>query len=197
MTTKLPKKEEKDRLRKLEEKKRIQKQLIRHFIPLIAAVTLWAIAMGIFHLPAIREHFFNFFIRFTVDSVVLLGKITFLPIHSPEFPQLTVWGYPMLVIMECTAYNFYIFVIFLSLFSPVKWSQRLTTLAIFLPSVFLLNSLRFITMGAIGKYFPNQFDVVHDYLWNILFGFLVFLIWVWRYQRTQPDAAGQAHEVSK
>lgn len=152
---------------------------------------MWTITMGILHLPAIREDFFSFFIRFTVDSVVLLGKITFLPIESNDYPYLSVGGYPMVVIMECTAYNFYIFVIFLSLFSPVKWKHRLTTLAIFIPSVFLLNSLRFITMGFIGRYFPQQFDNIHDYLWNILFGFLVFLIWAWRYQRSRADVTHQ------
>ncbi len=172
-------------------KNQLQKNLFLQFFPLIAAVTLWAITMGLVHLPSIRDDFFNFFVRFTVESVVLLGKITFLPIQSPASPNLTVAGYPMQVIMECTAYNFYIFVIYLSLLSPVRWTQRLTTLAIFIPSVFLLNSLRFITMGYIGRYFPNQFDVIHEYLWNILFGFLVFLIWVWRYQNTKPDKAPQ------
>lgn len=35
-------------------------------------------------------------------------------------------------------------------------------------------------MGYIGKYKPEYFHYIHDYLWNILFGFFVFLIWAWR-----------------
>ncbi len=142
--------------------------------------------MLILHLPAIHHDVIRFFVTFTVDSVVLLGRITGLPIYSSGVPYLAVAGYPMIVIMECTAYNFYVFVIFLSLFSPVKWKQRFITLAIFIPSVFVINSLRFISMGYIGLFYPQHFENIHDYLWNILFGFLVFIIWVWRYHRYLP-----------
>ena len=90
--------------------------------------------------------------------------------------------------MECTAYNFYIFVIYLSLLSPVKWKQRIITLLIFLGAVFVVNNMRFITMGYIGKHSPHLFHYIHDYLWNILFGFMVFLIWAWRYKDTMDTA---------
>jgi exosortase/archaeosortase family protein len=92
--------------------------------------------------------------------------------------------------MECTAYNFYIFVIYLSLLSPVAWKQKLYTLVIFLLAVFIVNNLRFITVGYIGKYSATMFHYVHDYLWNILFGFMVFLIWVWRYKDPQEEVTG-------
>ncbi len=175
---------------KIEQKKKLQlarKEMFRQFKPLILAVAAWTAAMMVFHINAIRDDLFTFFVNFTIDSVVLLGKVIFIHIESSGYPYITVAGYKMAVIMECTAYNFYIFVIFLSLFSPVSWKQRLITLSIFMPAVFFINSLRFITMGYIGKYFPHQFDNIHDYLWNILFGFLVFLIWVWRYKVVMPE----------
>ncbi|MDD5507634.1 MAG: exosortase/archaeosortase family protein [Bacteroidales bacterium] len=179
-------KEEKARLKEKMAQRDVRKQILKHFKPLLYAILAWGAVMFILHLPAIQLQIVAFFVQFTIHSAVIFGKIFFIPIESPEFPLLRVDGYQMAIIMECTAYNFYIFTIFLSLFSPVSWKQRLITLAVFLPSIFVINNLRFVTMGYIGKHYPEQFDQVHDYIWNILFGFLVFLIWLWRYQRYLP-----------
>jgi exosortase/archaeosortase family protein len=165
------------------EKKEAFKKFLKHLIPLISAVGLWIITLVILHLPSIKQSAHDFFVKFTLDSSVLFGKLLFLPVESNSFPFITVSGYTMKVIMECTAYNFYIFVIFLSLLAPVKWKQKLITLVIFLLAIFIVNNLRFITMGYIGKYNADMFHYVHDYLWNILFGIMVFLIWMWRYKK--------------
>lgn len=186
MAAQKSRKEEKALLKEKMTQKEVRKQMFRHFKPLLYAIAAWGIVMLILHLPAVQLQIVAFFVQFTIHSAVVFGKIFFIPIESLEFPLLRVDGYQMAIIMECTAYNFYIFTIFLSLFSPVSWKQRLITLAIFLPSIFVINNLRFVTMGYIGKYYPAQFDQVHDYVWNILFGFLVFLIWLWRYQRYLP-----------
>ena len=160
------------------------KELMINFKPLVLAVLFWFISLIIIHLPSIKDEAALFFVKFTLNSAVAFGKMLFLPVESNNFPFITVDGYTMKIVMECTAYNFYLFVIFLSLFSPVKWKQKITTLVIFLLAVFVVNNLRFITVGYIGKYSQSMFHYVHDYLWNILFGFMVFLIWAWRYKDT-------------
>lgn len=172
---------------KVKKKEKLGKELafrnfVKHFVPLIIAVVLWITISAVLHLPALRDQVHDFFVRFTLNSAVAFGKLLFIPVESTGFPMITVAGYGMKVIMECTAYNFYIFVVCLSLLSPVKWYQRLLTLAIFVSAVFVVNNFRFYTMGFIGKYYAHMFDSVHDYLWNILFGFMVFLIWLWRYR---------------
>ncbi|MCF6170883.1 MAG: archaeosortase/exosortase family protein [Bacteroidales bacterium] len=175
-------------------KKEAHKQFIRQFAPLMAAVLLWFVTLTLLHLPSIKDEVADFFVHFTLNSSLLFGKVLFLPVESNFFPNITVNGYTMTVIMECTAYNFYIFIIFLSLFSPVKWKQRIITLLIFLGAVFVVNNMRFITMGYIGLYSQELFHYVHDYLWNILFGLMVFLIWVWRYRTTwdtEEEVKGQ------
>ncbi len=173
------------------------KQLIKQFAPLIAAVTFWIVSSSIMHLPSVKNEVANFFISFTLQSSLLFGKTFFIPVSSTAFPFLTISGYTMKVVMECTAYNFYLFVIFLSLFSPVNWKQRLITLLIFLLAVFIINNLRFITVGYIGSYSQKMFHLVHDYLWNILFGFLVFLIWAWRYNNTSVEQSDQNDKAQK
>lgn len=165
-------------------KKEAYKKLMVSFKPLIIAVVLWFVTIMLIHLPTVKDDIALFFVKFTLDSAVGFGQLFFLPVESHNFPNITVSGYTMKVVMECTAYNFYIFVIYLSLLSPVKWKQRIYTLLIFLAAVFIVNNLRFITVGYIGKYSQEMFHYVHDYLWNILFGFMIFLIWAWRYNKS-------------
>lgn len=178
----LNKKERRKKYSDKQSKKEAYRSFLKHFLPLLFAVLLWLITNAVLHLPSIRPAVEDFFVRFTLESAVKFGKLLFIPVESPAFPKITVAGYTMQVIMECTAYTFYIFVFYLSILSPVKWYQRLITLIVFMLSVFVVNNFRFYTMGFIGKYYVDIFHQVHDYFWNILFGFLVFLIWMWRYR---------------
>jgi len=162
-------------------KKEMTKKLIKQFVPLLIAVLLWFVTLMVLHLPSIKNDVALFFVKFTLDTALIFGKILFIPMESSSFPYIAVDGYTMQIVMECTAYNFYIFVFYLSLLSPVSWKQRLLTLVIFIGAVFIVNNLRFITLGFIGNNMPGSFHFIHDYLWNILFGFMVFLIWAWRY----------------
>ncbi|NQU33867.1 MAG: archaeosortase/exosortase family protein [Bacteroidetes bacterium] len=169
-------------------KKAAYSRFLKDFLPLMIAVVLWFVTLSILHLPDIKGEVQHFFTKFTLDSTLLFGKILFIPIESHSFPNITVDGFTMRVVMECTAYNFYIFVIYLSLLSPVSWKQRFVTLAIFLAAVFVVNNMRFIVLGYIGQYSAQLFHYLHDYLWNILFGFMVFLIWAWRYNSSGTKA---------
>ena len=36
-------------------------------------------------------------------------------------------------------------------------------------------------MGFVGFHYAHMFHFIHDYIWDFLFGFMIFLIWVWRY----------------
>jgi len=188
-----------DKTRKYEKlaKKEAFRIFLHSFMPLLIAVILWMATLTILHLPGISDAVAQSFISFTLDSALVFGKILFIPVASHSFPNITVSGYTMTVVMECTAYNFYIFAFYLSLLSPVNWKQRLITLLIFLGAVFIVNNLRFVTMGFVGKFSPQLFHYIHDYLWNILFGFMVFIIWVWRYksatggkESTKPAISG-------
>jgi len=176
-------KHKKDKSKELEKKlkKETNKKLIKQLVPLLVAVLLWFITLMVLHLPSIKNEVGYFFVNFTLNTALMFGKVLFIPMESNTYPFITVDGYTMQIVMECTAYNFYVFVFYLSLLSPVNWKQRLITLAIFIGAVFIVNNLRFITLGYIGNNFGNLFHFIHDYLWNILFGFMVFLIWAWRY----------------
>lgn len=165
------------------EKKKKQAQfrlLLKHIAPLLWAFAVWFALISLIHTPWLRDTMREFFVSFTTYAAYWFGKILFVPITMHGVPYLAVKGFHMQVVMECTAYNFYLFAIILTIFARWKLKHKFISLGIFLLVIFILNNLRFISMGYLGSVRPDLFDTVHDYVWNILFGFMVFGIWAWR-----------------
>ncbi len=148
-------------------------------LPLLYAFVVWFALIGLLHLPFLKDHVMNAFVHFTSHAAYWFGRLLFIPVELTEVPILSVGGYRMRVVMECTAYNYYLFALVLVFFS--RWPMKLKwkNFGIFLLIIFVFNNLRFIIMGYVGRYQPDLFDIIHDTLWNILFGFIVFVIWVW------------------
>ncbi len=169
----------KQRLNKKQRREQ-QRQLIKYMAPLFWAFITWFLMISLVHSAWLKDPVREFFVGFTTHAAYWFGKLLFIPIKMNEVPFIAVKGFNMQVVMECTAYNFYLFALMLTLFA--RWSVRhkLKSLAIFFLVIFFLNNLRFITMGYLGSFRPDLFDAVHDYIWNILFGFMVFGIWAWR-----------------
>ncbi len=64
---------------------------------------------------------------------------------------------------------------------PATWLERLLGLVLGLPVLFGLNVLRLAALGIVGKYFPQYFDLSHEYLWQGLLIVFVLVLWVqWR-----------------
>jgi exosortase/archaeosortase family protein len=156
------------------------RQLIKYMAPLFWAFVTWFALISLVHTPWLRDITRDFFVGFTTHAAYWFGRVLFIPVEMRNVPFLAVKGFNMQVVMECTAYNFYLFALVLTLFARWPLRHKFISLAIFLVVIFILNNMRFITMGYLGSYRPDLFDVVHDYLWNILFGFMVFGIWAWR-----------------
>lgn len=163
------------------------KELLIKLLPLIKAFALWFILVLILHLPGIKEAFRNFFVGFTTGSTVFVGNLFFIPIERQSFSGITVDGFSMEIIVECTAYNFYLFALSLAVFANWKLKYKLINLLIFFGVIFLTNILRFFAMGYVGHYYPQFFSTTHDYVWNILFGFMIFGVWAWRDKLNNPD----------
>jgi exosortase/archaeosortase family protein len=172
------------------------KEYFTKLLPLLKSFVLWFILVGIAHLPFIKDGFRNLVVGFTTSTTYGLGKALFIPIVRSAFDTLQINGFPMQIIVECTAYNFFLFAIALIIFAPWSWKNKLINLGIFFVAIFLVNNLRFFAMGYIGRYYPDFFDTTHDYVWNILFGFMVFGIWAWRDRKSNLDyITTEHHEV--
>lgn len=163
------------------------KELLMKLMPLIKAFVLWFLLVLIVHLPFIKEGFRNMFVGFTTNSTVIMAKMLFVPINKISFSSISLNGFNMEIIVECTAYNFYLFAIALAVFANWSWKHKFINLGIFLLVIFLTNNLRFFAMGFVGRYYPDLFDTTHDYVWNILFGFMIFGVWAWRDKVNNPD----------
>lgn len=163
------------------------KELLIKLLPLIKAFALWFLLVLIVHIPGIKEEFRNFFVGFTTNSTIAMGKLFFIPIQKLGFSTITLDGFSMEIIVECTAYNFYLFAIALAVFANWNLKHKLINLLIFFVVIFLTNILRFFAMGYVGRYYPQIFDTTHDYVWNILFGFMIFGVWAWRDKLNNPD----------
>ena len=163
------------------------RELLIKLLPLIKAFALWFILVLIVHIPGIRDVFRNFFVGFTTTSTCLMGKLFFIPIEQISFSAVMVDGFSMDIIVECTAYNFYLFAVSLAVFANWKPKYKIINLLIFLVVIFITNILRFFAMGYVGRYYPQFFSTTHDYVWNILFGFMIFGVWAWRDKKNNPD----------
>ena len=175
------------------------RDLFIRLLPLIKAFAFWFFLLIIVHLPWIKDAFREMMVGFTALTTVVMGKMLFLPVRRLDFAFITVDGFPMEIIVECTAYNFYLFAIALVLFANWSWKDKLINLLLFSGIIFLVNNLRFFALGYIGRRFPGIFDTTHDYVWNILFGFLVFGLWLWRDKASNPDhrKPGTAYEAKE
>jgi exosortase/archaeosortase family protein len=156
------------------------KEYIKRLMPLIKAFALWFILISLVQIPGFKETFRDWIVGLTTASTVVVGKALFIPIVRTGFENIQVNGFNMEIIVECTAYNFYLFAIALSLFADWRWKNKAINLLIFFGVIFFVNNLRFFAMGYVGRYYPELFDSTHDYVWNILFGFMIFGVWAWR-----------------
>ena len=170
----------KDRRRKGQPQSGRKKAMIQSLKPLLWAFIAWFVLNAILHLPGIKEPFNEAFVAFTTHAAYWFGRVLFVPIEMSSVPFLTVNGFNMQVIMECTAYTFYLFAILLVVFARWPLRHKIRGLGIILAGIFLINNLRFISMGYLGSYRPDLFDLIHDIVWNVLFGFMVFGLWAWQ-----------------
>ncbi len=157
-----------------------RRELMHQLKPLLLTFVVWFGLKAIVGIPAIGYAVSAFFVNFTTYAAYWFGRVLFLPVELIRVPFIAVNGFYMEVIMECTAYNFYLFVIVLTIFARWPLKHKFISLGLFFLAIFVMNNLRFITMGYVGSYWPGLFDTIHDYLWSIIFGFLVFGIWAWR-----------------
>jgi len=183
------KKEEKKKKAAQKAEQARKQEALKRLKPLLYSFALWGVFMAIIYIPAIHNSIMDFFVGFVVSSTVVIGKMLFLPVSSAASNLISVAGYQMKVIFECTAYNFYLFALALAVFGRWSLKDKFINFFIFIFSIFFLNAFRFIVMGYVGKFFPNIFHQVHDYVWTIVFGLIVFILYIWRNDQSITEDA--------
>lgn len=182
-----------------------RKALFNELLPLLKSFGLWVILVVIVAWDYTNHRWFSMlFVDFTTYLSYGMAKIMFLPAKIlgdgtsmvttlvVNYKSIQINNYPMIIELECSAYHAYIAMIALVTFSSWNLKQKLITGSILFGLLAVINSFRIVMLGVIGRVFPSFFNMMHDYIWNIL---LVIVIWgLWELankrmnkQSTQPS----------
>jgi exosortase/archaeosortase family protein len=171
--------------REINQKKR--KELFKELLPLIKSFGLWVILVIIVAWDYTNHQWFSMiFVDFTTYLSYAIAKIMFIPAKIlgdgssmvttlvVNYKSIQINNYPMIIELECSAYHAYIAMIALVIFSNWNLKQKLITGSILFGLLAVINSFRIVMLGVIGRLLPGVFNLMHDYIWNIL---LVIVIW--------------------
>lgn len=118
------------------------------------------------------------FREFTTSAISALWGLFSVPVVCSS-TQLNFAGFPMEIVLECTALHYMIiFIAGVLAFRNHTLSYRAAGIIIGAVTIFFLNIVRIGIIGFIGRYFSSIFEFVHDYLWQGIFALTVILIWV-------------------
>jgi exosortase/archaeosortase family protein len=164
-----------------------RKALFKELLPLGKSFALWIILVVIVAWDYTNNQWFSMaFVHYTTHLSIWLSKLMFIPARiigegsgmmttlEVNYISVLINNYPMIIELECSAYHAYLAIIALVSFSKWEIKQKLIGGFIIFASLSVINSLRIVGLGIIGRKFPQVFDMMHDYVWNIL---LVIVIW--------------------
>lgn len=146
---------------------------------LILTFGLWMIFSFIFRFFAFNLFFYNVLLNFVKSYLEFFSNIcgVIYNEYATTDNLISLNGASLKVIYECTAYSYYLFIIALVIFSPWKWTQKLLHGFLLIITITLLNAARFFSVAWVIRKYPHQLTLFHDYVWNILFAVIVFLIY--------------------
>lgn len=73
---------------------------------------------------------------------------------------------------------------------PTTWTARFWGAAIGIPSIFVFNLIRVVSLLILGAYWPSVFEQVHIYVWQTLVVALSMGVWIfWAEYFVRPTAA--------
>lgn len=88
--------------------------------------------------------------------------------------------FSMIIVNECTGIVSMIILLCAVFPYPCKINRKLLGIAIGMPSLFLLNLIRMVTLFYIGTFLPSFFETTHILVWQSLMILAVIAIWfIW------------------
>ncbi len=116
----------------------------------------------------------------TGDMTAALANLFTIP-ASYKDNLLTVAGFRMHMVGECTAFHFMALISMTMLMHPRhSGAYKLAGIAVGVLAIFSANVVRLVLLGLTGAHAPVIFNFTHDFLWQIGFVLFMFLLWeVW------------------
>ncbi len=135
--------------------------------------------MSMLELPVLDDYYRNFGELLAIligglihlfDSNVIVNKAVLTQLNT---------GFALEITRECLAVETTLLFGAAVFAWHATWQQKLLWL---LPSILLLqiiNIIRLITLLYIGKWLPNNFDLIHENLWPLIFALLILILFVY------------------
>ena len=178
------------RLTDRELKKLKQKELLNSLLPLAKSFGTWIVLVVIVAWDYTTFRWFSMaFVHFTTYLSYGLSKLFFIPVRllgssssmmttlEVNYDSITISGFPMLIELECSAYHAYIAMVALIIFSSWTLKNKLLWGSVIFGILAIINSLRIVLLGVIGNKYPTAFNIMHDYIWNILMVIILWGLW--------------------
>ena len=86
--------------------------------------------------------------------------------------------FSMIIVNECTGIISMIILLCAFFSYPCKIKGKLLGIAIGMPTLFLLNLIRVVTLFYIGTFLPNFFETTHILVWQSIMILAVIAIWI-------------------
>ena len=116
--------------------------------------------------------------EFTASAISSLWGLFSVPVICSA-TQIDFVGFPMEIVLECTALHYMIiFIAGVLAFRSHTLSYRAAGIIIGTLAIFFLNIVRVGIIGFIGRYYSGIFDFVHNYIWQGMFALCVVMLWV-------------------
>lgn len=71
---------------------------------------------------------------------------------------------------------------------PSSRRDKLWALGVGIPALLVFNMFRLVGAGFAAEYFPNYFDVIHDYVFQVLLALSVLFLWLLWVSRLRVNA---------
>jgi exosortase/archaeosortase family protein len=154
------------------------------------AVTFAAAAIVLFGVYQMTEvtHTFRAVNELNATLCVQLLRLCRIPVERSGTTMLLASG-GMDVVSECSAV--YVLILFAAavMAFPTTWRARGRGLLIGLPCLFVVNLLRLVSLGVVIRFRASLLPLFHEYLWQVLFIFVVAGLYLFWIERIVPRAA--------
>ncbi len=100
-------------------------------------------------------------------------------------------GFSVRIIEECTGIFEVIIYVAAVLAFPTTWAKRLIGFGMGIPLLYVFNVVRILVLILVGRYQPDIFEFMHLYFWQatlILMITSVWLLWIFKVVRDEGEA---------
>ncbi len=158
----------------------------------LAAVAIFVVSMGLFSYAYYRDEAPPWLLKMTsgvaytssavLNTIGVPTEVTPQPQRQARLPSYTIHGQRAAVDIAIDCNGFWAFAIFIAsvLAVPSTWKAKLWGIGLGVPTLWVINTVRVVSLYFIAIYIPSIFEEVHLYVWQFLIiaaAFVLLMAW--------------------